>query len=775
MSNSPSGRFVRTLEQLHPHDHACLIYEDPEERVALISQFVRIGLLRNERCIYVADDETPEAVLASLRRHGLDLDPARDSKRFILLSKHDTYLRNGEFSLKAMLDMLAATIDEAVAAGFNGVRVTGEMTRSLEDAVGRGRFMEYESHVNDLFARHKVLALCRYSRAHVPPETLIQAVRTHPILIHGGRICRNFYYEPPAEFTAPAKPEQELDRLLRTIHERYKAEEALHESHNRYRAMVAAVTSYRYAVHVSEGVVTSTQHGPGCLAVTGYSPEDYANDPLLWLTMIHPEDQERVLKHVGAAVDGENGPAIEHRITHRNGTTRWVRSTLVSHRDRAGRVTAYDGLVEDISDRKMTEIALQQARDDLEARVEQRTAELARSNEQLRQEVAERRRAETALRGRVKELTCLHELSHLIEQADLSVESFLRRAVNLLPRAFFSPDLVCARITLDDRQYFTPDFQNTPWKHTVPIFVGSEPAGQVELCYLEPGPADKSQPFSMEECSLVRTVAEHVGHVIERRRATDALDASRDQLLQAERLASVGTLSAGIAHEINNPIGMMLLAAQSAMRLKDHPDGDEVVTRALKSVIDNAKRCGRIVTSLLQFARQEPTEKWPGDLNPIVERAVELIADYIDGQRTKVTLDLGQDLPQVQANPLEIEQVLINLIRNAAEADEAGVEVRISTTRTAQGVRLAVQDNGPGMTAEQRTHLFDPFFTTRRNRGGTGLGLSIVHGIISQHRGTIRVESRLGYGSTFIIDLPAVTEQVEVTADVGGSDGHARD
>ncbi len=239
--------------------------------------------------------------------------------------------------------------------------------------------------------------------------------------------------------------------------------------------------------------------------------------------------------------------------------------------------------------------------------------------------------------------------------------------------------------------------------------------------------------------------------VVER---TQQLDASREQVRQSERLASIGTLAAGIAHEINNPIGMMLLAAQIGQEARRRGNGETLVDESLAKIIHNAERCGRIVKSVLQFARQEKTEKWMEDLNTIVEHAVTVLQPYAEQRGASLTCLLDDDLPAVILNPLEIEQVFLNLLRNAVESAERDTRVLVRTEATEDAVRVIVKDNGRGMNTEQKQHLFDPFYTTRQREGGTGLGLSIVHGIITDHGGTITVESQEGAGSTFTVELP---------------------
>ncbi|UCG17566.1 MAG: PhnD/SsuA/transferrin family substrate-binding protein [Phycisphaerales bacterium] len=246
---------------------------------------------------------------------------------------------------------------------------------------------------------------------------------------------------------------------------------------------------------------------------------------------------------------------------------------------------------------------------------------------------------------------------------------------------------------------------------------------------------------------------DHLEELVEQR--TKELESSREQLRHSERLASLGTLTAGIAHEINNPVGMIRLSAENALGLRDKPNGADLVDRALNKILGHAERCGQITRSMLQFARQEPTEKWPSTLNTAVGRAVEQVRADAVGRGIEFEVVLSSDLPDVLMNPIQVEQAFVNLIQNAVESSGPGTRITVLTESTPDAVRGTVSDHGRGMTAEEQARVFDPFFTTRFREGGTGLGLSIVHGIIAEHGGTIRVNSESGRGTTITVELPS--------------------
>jgi PAS domain S-box-containing protein len=224
-----------------------------------------------------------------------------------------------------------------------------------------------------------------------------------------------------------------------------------------------------------------------------------------------------------------------------------------------------------------------------------------------------------------------------------------------------------------------------------------------------------------------------------------------EKLRQTERLTSLGTLAAGIAHEVNNPLASVVMTAQLVRRKQLDAETDEM----LDNLIQDAKRCGRIVRSVQKFARQEPTERVPLDVNAVVRAAEELSRTELKHSGIKLRLELETVLPPVTGDPTELEQVVLNLITNAANASAEGQEVVVRTRAEDGCVRVSVHDDGHGMSPEVKRHLFDPFFTTRGREGGTGLGLSIAHGIVEDHGGEIGIDSEVGHGTTMTVSLPA--------------------
>ena len=236
------------------------------------------------------------------------------------------------------------------------------------------------------------------------------------------------------------------------------------------------------------------------------------------------------------------------------------------------------------------------------------------------------------------------------------------------------------------------------------------------------------------------------------------LQTTRAQLTQSEKLSAIGEFVAGVAHELNNPLTTVIGFAELLQRAKV----DERHRRQLEMVEREARRCGRIVKSLLSFARRHKPERKPTALNDVIHAAIEILAYQLRTSNVEIRMQLAPELPLVVADPHQIQQVIVNIVNNARQAIdelERGGWIAIQTTVAAELIRITIQDNGPGIAPENVVKIFDPFFTTKEVGRGTGLGLSLCYGIVKEHGGTISVQSTLGDGATFTIELPLATPE----------------
>ena len=232
----------------------------------------------------------------------------------------------------------------------------------------------------------------------------------------------------------------------------------------------------------------------------------------------------------------------------------------------------------------------------------------------------------------------------------------------------------------------------------------------------------------------------------------DTLQSTQDKLIQSEKLASLGQLAAGVAHELNNPLATILLYAdilrrESALDLQHQTD--------LETIINETLRCKQIVSGLLNFARQTQVNAQPTSVNDLIQELIEIEKRHTRYEKIVFNLELEAALPLAELDAAQFREVLLNLIHNAADAMPDGGKITIRTAAKPDDmIAVEVQDEGKGIPPEHLSKLFTPFFTTKPVGKGTGLGLAIIYGIVKMHRGQINVQSEVGRGTTFTISLP---------------------
>jgi PAS domain S-box-containing protein len=265
--------------------------------------------------------------------------------------------------------------------------------------------------------------------------------------------------------------------------------------------------------------------------------------------------------------------------------------------------------------------------------------------------------------------------------------------------------------------------------------------------------------------AIIRDKGQEVGSVgifsdlREHRRMQKKLEETQNQLLQAEKIASLGQLAAGVAHEINNPLAGILIYAQILQREMEEDDAGR---QHLKEIISQTLRCKEIVTRLLEFSRRSLGQRNLVDVNDVILRCVKLIDKQVLFHNIEIKLELDPDLPQIFADPGELQQVFTNLFINAADAMKGWGTITITSHTAPQkdGLIITFSDTGSGIPPEIRDKIFDPFFTTKPPGKGTGLGLSVVYGVIQRHGGSIEVECPPGGGITFTIRLPLESQEI---------------
>ncbi len=278
--------------------------------------------------------------------------------------------------------------------------------------------------------------------------------------------------------------------------------------------------------------------------------------------------------------------------------------------------------------------------------------------------------------------------------------------------------------------------------------------------------------FSLQQAHAdLRALNESLEHQVEER--TTALRSAQAQLIQSEKMSSLGKLAASVAHEINNPLAGILTYAKLLIRM--HEEGEftdgmrETCARNLRLVQRETERCSAIVRNLLDFARQRPPSLKDLDVSGVVEEALSLLAHRLQMQNVTLEKDLPP-LPLVKADFGQLRQSFVNVAMNACEAMANGGTLRVASRAVGTSVEVRLTDTGPGIAPEHLSHILDPFFTTKEK--GTGLGLSVVYGIIDRHGGTLDIQSEVGKGTTVVVRLPiATTGRAAAGADAAAAPG----
>jgi len=360
---------------------------------------------------------------------------------------------------------------------------------------------------------------------------------------------------------------------------------------------------------------------------------------------------------------------------------------------------------------------------------------------------------EVALRERVKELSCLYGIARIVARHDLSLEEILQCIVDQLPQAWQYPEIAFARIFLDEQSYTSPGFRGSSHRLKSAVIVDGRIRGTVEVCYPEENLKLDKGSFLKEEKKLIEAVAREVAFVVGGREAEMNRAKLNEQLQHAERLATIGILSAGVAHELNEPLGSILGYAQLA---KKSPGLPQQASHDIEKIEIASLHAREIIRNLLLFARQTNSQKKTVNLNDVVREGLYFFSSRCEKFGVDLVHLLDPCLPDINADFAQMNQVLVNLVVNALQAMPDGGRLILQTKSFKHRVSLIVEDTGWGISEDVLEKLYIPFFTTKDVGEGTGLGLPVVHGIVTSHHGSLKVKSTVGQGTRFEVHLPAL-------------------
>ena len=491
--------------------------------------------------------------------------------------------------------------------------------------------------------------------------------------------------------------------ILRDITERKRAEDLLQESQRQLTTLIGNLPGYVYRCRNDRGWIFEYL-SDGVSDLTGYTMEEYlVQRTIAYGTHTHPGDRERVRQDVQAALEQHRPFELTYRILTKSGEVKWVWERGEGIYAQDGALSYLEGFITDVTERKRAEHLLRQ------------------SEERYRRLIAVSPYAILVDRG-----------DHIIFANDQAIKLFgavkAEEVLEKSPMDLFHADdhdVVRERI----RELFEGTAQGPMLEGTIVTLGGK--AVDVEV---------SGARFVDEEGPAILIMLRDVS---ERKRL-------QDQLRRTERVAELGTLASGMAHEIGTPMNVILGRAEYLMdRVTEEP-----IKRGLRTIITQVERITKVMNQLLSFARRKAPQRIPLDLRTVIEDGMEMFQERLASNQIRIKMEMAEPCPMVLADADQMSQVLLNLVMNALHAMPEGGTLRVGLELERPMVKLTIVDTGHGIPPEAIGNIYDPFFTTKEFGKGTGLGLTVVKGIIEEHQGTIVVESEEGKGTRFTVLLP---------------------
>ncbi len=619
---------------------------------------------------------------------------------------------------------------------------------ALDAIVGmdhEGNVIEFSSAAEEIFGYSRQEALGKpLAELIIPPSArerhrsaLSRYLETGARTILGERVEMTAIRSDGAEFPVELTVTRlELDgparfmAVIRDITERRQREEALAASQARYQDLFDNAPDMFVSVDALSAKIIECNHTAA--RALGYTKEELLGRDLF--NVYHPDSLDGARRAFRAFVETGEVRDAQLQLQRKDGSKIDVTLNVSAVRDESGRLVRSRSVWRDVSEQRRAEEALQASERRLRRLLETTQVVPWEGNAETLEFTYVGPQAVTLLGYPVKDWyepnfwpTRIHP-----EDREFAVDLCLKAS-----RGGSDHEFEYRMVAADGRTVWVHDLVN--------VDSGSEPR--------------TLRGFMIDVTARKRADEELARHRLRLeelvKARTTELERTHEELRRSERLASVGTFAAGIAHQINNPLGGILLAVRSAQDSSDDPAALGV---ALADVVSDAKRCGRIVRSLLRFAREGVFDKAPVDLNAIVRSAAGRLGDH----GAEVELQLADALPPLSLNEDAIGEVIVNLLQNAVDA--GADHIALQTRATRDSARLTVCDDGRGIGKRDLKRVFDPFFTQRPGKG-TGLGLSIAHSLVAEHGGTIDLSSEPGSGTTVTVNLP-------VNAGGGGEGSH---
>ncbi|WP_224332392.1 MEDS domain-containing protein [Haloprofundus halobius] len=731
----------------HTNDHLALIYENRDEQFAAVVPYIRQGLERGERCVYITNENSRETVVEAMQSRGIDVDDALESGALSIHDEQETYLRNGSFDPEDTLAFLDDAITEA-AEEYEALRVTGEMTFILDDDAPVDDLLKCESKANYLFRDVNGMALCQYNRNRFQPEVIRDVINTHPHLIHGNRVSHNSYYSPPSEFLGPERPAREVERMLGTLREQTDAKAELEGRQRR-------------ANRLNEVIASSDQTFEEKLQALFELGCDRFDLELGALARVDTEDDWFEVELISDEHEHfEPGVELPLSQTYCTAATEIKAAGSVSDPHGEGYdditvyqefgIRAYLGTYVELSgdaDRTFFFVTSEPREhgfsDDEHAFIE--------SMGQWVKYELERRLREQELHERTEHLSALVETTPECIKTVAPDGTLLQmnpaglEMVEADSESDVTGECVYNLIAPEHREKFREfNEEICRGEHGTLEFdiVGLDGTRR----HMETHAAPLRRPDGTSaHVALTRDITEQVAREAELERTIYQLQQSNNRLQQFAYAAS---------HDLQEPLRMI----SSYLQLLENRYRDELDEDAkdyIDFAVDGADRMRLMVDDLLAFSRIEQAdgEFEPVEGDAVIERVTADLRMQIEESGAEI---VTHSLPTVVGDRKQLDQLFNNLISNAIKYNDSDPpSVEITAEERTDHWQFSVTDNGIGIDPDSTERIFEVFKRLHRDdeSPGTGIGLSLCQEIVENHAGKIWVDSTPGEGSTFSFTL----------------------
>jgi PAS domain S-box-containing protein len=716
------------LHTLTPGGHVCSIDEGELEQLELVVTFLRIGLERGEKCVYIADKGTERRLEQRLYEGGIDVGAALKNNALVLISPEEAHLEGDSFDPYRMFTLWKSLSSHARQEGFARLRGAADMHWILRAAPGSQRWLAYERHLTELAADSECLLLCQYHRPSFRAEQLLDVIRTHPSVIHRGTLAQNIYYVP-SEVGSQADPYvSELENLLLDIRRREHADYALRQQQeedqrrSERRLNVALESS-----SVGFTILGAVRNEAGRIIDFSWV---YANPEAGRIIGRSPAELigKRVLE---VLPDGWASPGLFDCFVHVAETGE--QGTIQAGVTRNGTLSYWQYIV---------------------AKLDDGVAVWFPDITGLKRAVDEVRRSEAYLADgqRISHTGSWGSDAASQEISFWSLEHF--RIFGLDPEVKPTYERMRALVHPDDVASMEESFaravrERVGFDHEFRIL-----RSDGQLRHLR----SVGHPVFDDRGALV----EYAGTIVdctEQKVAEATLRATQSELVRVSRLTTLGELTASIAHEVNQPLAAIIAHGDAARRWlsRTSPNVDEAA-RAIEGVVENARRARDVIARIRSLARKADNERELLDLNEIIRETLALADGELRQNNVTLRIDFDPALPRIHGDRVQLQQVALNLLVNGVEAisalTEGPRELVIHTLLSdRREVHVAVQDSGIGLPEEDLQTIFEPFYTTKSQ--GMGVGLSISRSIIQAHNGRLWAErNQAAAGITVNFTLP---------------------